>query len=1677
MDKQKSVNTSSSSAHKITKNLKKLADKDDDWYSSSQSDDSFSQEDTETAPIDITKYLPPANPLIPKIFQEDYEVRTAINIQFNSLPNFNKNKNFQFIEPSERLLQLQEYIAQQSVLRSSKPSSPSENTKNAAESSISKHLTTKEGMNCTQKQESEAIQIAPSQNNTSDQVQTNNTEGTQQGITNTTILANKNLIINTNTETSVFNIPTNQLQQERSINNQKDSQTNLKANDQIKQIIPSQQLVNPQCQVQQQQNQQVFNNQQVQQIGQQQPQNSTLQNQNSMLTVKLKTLVEYHKQNRDNLIYQKYSDYNLNDPTRIGDVIYFATYIANLKNLIKSRKQKDLDSDFNQNKASFNRKVSIKEIKNYHHNFHTSNPSANSQTILNTNSSEQQKIQFSSSFESGNLFCAYKVNETEFDLILQNDINTKGNTQWFFFSVTNAKAGQVLKFNILNLNKPGSLFNEGLCPVIFSVKQNELSGQEWVRGGFNIKYYRGDIQRDGNKGKPYYTLSFSYYIHHSQDTIYFAHSFPYTFTDLKEYINEFMKDETKNKKVSVKKLCKTLAGNNCEMLTITSSSMVKRFQRKGIVIFARQHPGETGGSYMVQGCIDFLLGDSPEAEYLRDNCVFKIVPMLNPDGVIHGNYRCSLAGCDLNRRWKKPRKKLHPTVFHMKEMIKTFGRERELELIIDLHGHSRKMNTFFYGCSYKEDPVLTRIFPYMMSKMTDYISFEECRFNVQKSKEKTARITLWKEQRVMNVFTVEASFYGKQKNQIKSHYSIQDYLDIGKNLVVNLYNYLWEEETEDNKNNSKINNQLIKNNILKEIKDNEQKIINMEPKSDSDGSDSDPSEDELSDEQMIKLLPKSVLTKKQKKLLEQEEEKAKEKREKELAAKRLQKKNELLQGNQSDSQTDRKKFLISKVIPRVSKVVEKKPENVKPEGQVEMVDAAVQTDASFIMEMKAYLMKKQSLQNGLQNGQSINSLLKSQSMGGCMINKLQQKVQDQTNRQFVPNLMSNPLARKENQFFVQQQNQYQRNSLLQNMSPQSQMSALFFDKTNGNQTLRHQNESKFSQGNYKVKEINSSKQEGSLKEKSNAQSQIIKSDNAEQSKLNNGQQNGVNTIQPYQNNSQLSGQKEQILVAQKPKTPQLVSKNQMAEGGGIIPSNSNNSLENCNGDQKTFEQNIEIEKKIQQIVEEIEDVFIHQSLWIQGKEFLYSIQDINIRQDSRILNLEARLLVQEDPVESERLMQSIFLKNPLYFKNTFEYLTFLVDSYQAKSNLVMKKLQNLFLTFQEESVNDAYYLACKSLTLKSKKNMNISRQILEEAIQMAKKPYQKADMYAQLGNTFLDLEDFENAIQCYTQGLEIQPKSDECLNNISYCYLEMNEQQKAIQFGELALQNYPNNSSVLGNLAYIYEELNQLDKAENAYLALLQNKSINSVQYSNYAQFLFFFRFEDPQKRIQIIENLTKGFLLDPTRQNPVFQTFYEMLQKTDQFAKIMYSYKPITYYITFIEAVRLVSPHLLLRMIVKIFLTLQYICSSDVDEGYLDYLDKSEDLQEELEIQQNENQLAQIQNPSNRNQRQQEDIKSEHQQLCMKSVSLQNIYQNQNQQVDTNEFKITQPLQPYSDITFKQQITTHQKVQIYKLMHDLIKIKIQENQMVNSLIAYNKFVSQSLHFKNDIQFWDLYFD
>ncbi len=96
--------------------------------------------------------------------------------------------------------------------------------------------------------------------------------------------------------------------------------------------------------------------------------------------------------------------------------------------------------------------------------------------------------------------------------------------------------------------------------------------------------------------------------------------------------------------------------------------------RQYVVLSARVHPGESNSSHIMQGTIRFLLSEEEAAVTLRRHCIFKIVPMLNPDGVINGSHRCGLAGVDLNRKWIRPSRKRNPTVFWTKALCSHLAR-------------------------------------------------------------------------------------------------------------------------------------------------------------------------------------------------------------------------------------------------------------------------------------------------------------------------------------------------------------------------------------------------------------------------------------------------------------------------------------------------------------------------------------------------------------------------------------------------------------------------------------------------------------------------------------------------------------------------------------------------------------------------------------------------------------------------------------------------------------------------------------------------------------------------------------------------------------------------------------------------------------------------------------------
>jgi hypothetical protein len=122
--------------------------------------------------------------------------------------------------------------------------------------------------------------------------------------------------------------------------------------------------------------------------------------------------------------------------------------------------------------------------------------------------------------------------------------------------------------------------------------------------------------------------------------------------------------------------------------------------------------------------------------------------------------------------------------------VKSFSKEREVALFCDFHGHSRRKNIFMYGNSSVERPEETRMFPFILSKLCDFFSFEQSRFSMHRSKEATARISMWKELKIPAIYTMEASFSGADKGGLKDlHFTTENLMMAGRKLLEALLVY------------------------------------------------------------------------------------------------------------------------------------------------------------------------------------------------------------------------------------------------------------------------------------------------------------------------------------------------------------------------------------------------------------------------------------------------------------------------------------------------------------------------------------------------------------------------------------------------------------------------------------------------------------------------------------------------------------------------------------------------------------------------------------------------------------------------------------------------------------------------------------------------------------------------
>ncbi|KAH8863934.1 Cytosolic carboxypeptidase 6 [Schistosoma japonicum] len=397
---------------------------------------------------------------------------------------------------------------------------------------------------------------------------------------------------------------------------------------------------------------------------------------------------------------------------------------------------------------------------------------------------------FDACFESGNLGKVEYVSEYEYDLFIRPDTCNARFRVWFNFTVENTKYDQRVIFNVVNFSKTKSLYREGMSPVVKS-----SSRPSWSRISQKCVFY---YRRPEHKKK--YVMSFAFSFDCEEDVYQFAYCYPFTYSRLQAYLSILESKHYPHFKRELLGL--TTQQRRLDLITITNPKNHDKKLKKSRIVFitARVHPGETPSSYVCQGFIDFMVSNHSVAQELREHLIFKIVPMLNPDGVYLGNYRSSLMGFDLNRQWQSPSIWAHPTIYATKQLLMKLDNDEHVDVnfFIDIHAHSTLMNGFIYGNIYEDEKRAERqaTFPSLLSQFAEDFSLPQTNFNKDTLKAGTGRRTLGGILDDHTIcYTLEVSFYS-YTNMLTNEtipYTEEKYARLGRNLARTFYEYYSNE--------------------------------------------------------------------------------------------------------------------------------------------------------------------------------------------------------------------------------------------------------------------------------------------------------------------------------------------------------------------------------------------------------------------------------------------------------------------------------------------------------------------------------------------------------------------------------------------------------------------------------------------------------------------------------------------------------------------------------------------------------------------------------------------------------------------------------------------------------------------------------------------------------------------
>lgn len=330
---------------------------------------------------------------------------------------------------------------------------------------------------------------------------------------------------------------------------------------------------------------------------------------------------------------------------------------------------------------------------------------------------------------------------------------------WFYFKLKNVAGKNVT----IQLDSLAGIYRGGPHLIYTAATQPVYSYDQktWQR--------ISDVQYDATQH------SFTFRNNFIEDSVWVAYAHPFPYARAAALIDSLAGKQF----VTIETLGTTHQERTINLLTVTDNG-VPDTEKKTVFITTLQHAGEACGGYVVEGLINFLLSDDANAVEVRKKTIYKIIPIMNPDGVNNGITRFNGNFEDLNQEWDDDftdtaHMPVEPEAACVKKWIsswKSAGRTIDLALDVHSQGQEGSMNLL-----HTPKGVLAELMPYLNKYwQVEYIPME---FSGSLNN------CLVKE------FNIQAGTFEIPQSRIENgaYLTIEDYHNYGKGIASGITDY------------------------------------------------------------------------------------------------------------------------------------------------------------------------------------------------------------------------------------------------------------------------------------------------------------------------------------------------------------------------------------------------------------------------------------------------------------------------------------------------------------------------------------------------------------------------------------------------------------------------------------------------------------------------------------------------------------------------------------------------------------------------------------------------------------------------------------------------------------------------------------------------------------------------